>query len=145
VKFWDASAIVPLCLEEPSTPTLSVMTNEDSSLVVWWATRSECVGAFVRRLRGGTLDAAGESRARSFLARAASSWLEVEPSEDLRSSAERVLAVHPLRTADAFQLAAALHWCQGRPANQGFVSLDNRLRRAANAEGFAVLPTRAVG
>ena len=47
---------------------------------------------------------------------------------------------HPLKTADALQLAAALRWCEGDTMNASFVCLDNRLRGAALDEGFNVLP-----
>jgi hypothetical protein len=67
-------------------------------------------------------------------------WTEVQPSEILRGTAERLLAVHVLRAADSFQLAAALHWCQRQPANKELVSFDSRLRDAAYKEGFTILP-----
>ena len=43
-----------------------------------------------------------------------------------------------LRAADAFQLAAALVWCKERPNRRLFVSFDNALADAAEAEGFDV-------
>jgi len=45
-----------------------------------------------------------------------------------------------LRVADALQLAAALVSSEVTPRGDGFVTLDDRLRTAARAEGFAVLP-----
>ncbi len=47
---------------------------------------------------------------------------------------------HPLSAADALQLAAGLLWADGRPAHHDFVCLDQRLREAAQREGFRVLP-----
>ena len=64
----------------------------------------------------------------------------VSPSDELRRRAARLLAVHPLRAADALQLAAALLWCEEQPHAEGFVSLDVKLRDAALKEGFTVLP-----
>ena len=64
----------------------------------------------------------------------------VAPTLPLRERAGRLLASHPLRAADALQLAAALVWCDERPADEGFVCLDQRLRDSARREGFAVLP-----
>jgi hypothetical protein len=37
VKFWDTSAVVPLCVIEPSTGTVKSILTRDSSIVVWWA------------------------------------------------------------------------------------------------------------
>ena len=64
----------------------------------------------------------------------------VSPSDELRRRAARLLAVHPLRAADALQLAAALLWCEEQPHAEGFVSLGVKLRDAALKEGFTVLP-----
>ena len=67
-------------------------------------------------------------------------WSEVQPSELLRGTTERLLAVHALRAADALQLAAALQWCQRQPVDRHLVSFDTRLRDAAYKEGFTILP-----
>src|SRR3712207_4487997 len=105
-------------------------------MVVWWTTRVECVSALVRRSREGLMGAEGEEQTRTVLRSLADNWLEVQPTVRLRSLAERILAVHPLKAADALQLAAALRWCEGEPEGRGFVCLDDRLREAARKEGF---------
>jgi hypothetical protein len=61
-------------------------------------------------MREGDLAPAGYRAARRVLAAVAETWVELLPSEAVRASAERLLAVHPLRAADAFQLGAALAW-----------------------------------
>lgn len=122
------------------TAVVRRLVEEDSSLVVWWGTRTEFVSALARRRREGSLPSATERRARDMLAELSKAWSEILPNEALRSRAERLLAVHPLRAADAFQLASALLWCQGETRDQGLVSFDDRLRDAAQREGFLVLP-----
>lgn len=59
---------------------------------------------------------------------------------EVRNQAIRLLGLHPLRAADALQLAAALVWADRRPRGHPFVCLDAGLREAAHAEGFSVLP-----
>lgn len=60
--------------------------------------------------------------------------------EQLKDLAKRLLRVHPLRTADALQLAAALVYrAEGSPLD--FVCLDERLCSAAEREGFIVIGT----
>ena len=56
MRFWDASAVVPLLVREPSTDALLELLREDDQIMVWWGTRVECVGALVRRFRPGGLD-----------------------------------------------------------------------------------------
>jgi hypothetical protein len=46
--------------------------------------------------------------------------------------------VHPLRAADALQLAAAVIAAERRPASLEVVTLDDRLASAARKEGFVV-------
>ena len=142
MKFRDTSAIVPLCVVEPASPAVKSILSTDPSIVVWWATRSECVSALMRQRREGGLSLQGERQARRLLRLLAGAWSEVRPSELLRSTAERLLAAHPLRAADAFQLAAALQWCQRRTADGELVTFDLRRREAAREEGFTILPSK---
>lgn len=138
--FWDSSAIVPLCVSEPATSKIKSILAKDPLTVVWWATRTECISALLRQTREGSLTSAGERQARELLEALASAWIEIQPTGNLRGTAERLLAVHPLRAADAFQLAAALQWCRGQTAGMSIVSFDDRLRNAAHKEGFNLLP-----
>lgn len=64
------------------------------------------------------------------------SWFEVQPGDAIREQALRLLRVHPLRAADALQLAAALEWA-GTPTRAAFMTFDERLRSAAHREGFS--------
>ena len=43
-------------------------------------------------------------------------WHQVDPSDAIREAAVRFLRVHPLRAADALQLAAAFVVAERRPA-----------------------------
>lgn len=109
-------------------------------MYVWWGTRTECLSALVRRARekGSMSDDIGFSRL--VLISLAQTWTELGPSESIRDRADLLLEVHALKAADAFQLAAALEWGQGFIPDREFVSLDRRLRDAANREGFLVVP-----
>ena len=140
MKFWDTSGVVSLCVIEPVSQFTKEILKADEAMVVWWATRIECISAFVRQRRERILDPEGEEQARTILKRLSETWTEVHPTQNVRETAERLLAVHPLRTADALQLAAALEWCRGRPRETGIVSFDLRLRDAARKEGFSILP-----
>ena len=140
MRFWDSSAVVPLCVAEPRSANARVLLERDPAVAVWWATRTECLSALTRRMREGELAPAGYRAARRVLAALAETWVELLPSEAVRATAERLLAVHALRAADAFQLGAALAWCAGRPPGHSIVTLDSRLRDAASREGFDALP-----
>lgn len=140
MKFWDASAIIPLCLLESQTALLKEITEEDGAIVAWWATPVEVCSAFARLRREGTLTQPAESQARQVLASLVMEWTELAPSRKVRETAERALLLHPLRAADSLQLAAALVWAQGHAPGHQLVCLDRRLQEAAHREGFQVLP-----
>ena len=65
-------------------------------------------------------------------------WIEVQPTESVRDLAEALVQRHPLRAADAMQLAAALIWSNRQTRNRAFVCFDGRLAEAAVKEGFTV-------
>jgi predicted nucleic acid-binding protein len=140
VRFWDSSAIVPLLIEEPETARARQVAEEDPAIAVWWATRTECVSALARLRRDEKMDAGDEARTRRLLFQLSAEWTEIAPGKRLRDRAERLLSVHALRAADAFQLAAALLWSRGKTTGREFVSFDDRLREAAVREGFDMLP-----
>ncbi len=139
MRFWDSSAIVPLCVGEGVSGWAARILRADQSIVVWWGTILECVSAFARRRREGVLDAEGEASAQTVLAGLATSWTEVSPSSPVRDTAERLLAVHPLRSLDALQLAAGLVWAGGNAKGHHFVCLDRNLAAAARKEGFILV------
>lgn len=109
-------------------------------MAVFYATEIECVSAFSRRLREGSMSQSSFDGAIDILIVLLEHWMEILPTHDLRLDAEALLTLHPLKTADALQLAAALLWCEGETEGREFVSLDDRLREAAGNEGFIVLP-----
>lgn len=137
--FWDTSAILPLLVAEPRSPTVLALLQDRPGMVVWWGTRVEACSAIARRERHGGLTAAHASAARAFLTDLTAEWDEILPIEDVRDAASRLLRVHPLRAADALQLGAALVWADRRPTGRPFVTLDERLADAARREGFDLL------
>ena len=139
MKFWDASAIVPLLVAESTTRSLQALANRDSDLLVWWGSQVECASALARLERGALLDVKGAASAFDRLKQLANGWHEIEPSEIVRENALRFLRVHPLRAADALQLAAAFLAAERRPSTLEVVTLDERLADAARKEGFELI------
>lgn len=138
MRFWDASALVPLCVEQPLSARARRLLGEDPDMAVWWSTPLECASAVARLRREAILTEAVERDALATLELLWSGWHEILPGDALRAQALRVLRTHPLRAADALQLAAALEW-SGTPSSGTVVSFDERLGAAAAREGFAVV------
>ncbi len=139
--FWDASAIIPLCIDEPQSKAVKGILKKDTSMAVWWGSIVECHSAIARLRRDKVIKNAEEDQARHILAILTDAWTEIEPSRDIRDTASRLMLLHPLRAADSLQLAAALVWAGRAPKGHGFVCLDNRLRDAARKEGFILMPS----
>lgn len=138
MRFWDASAVVPLLVEEPHSEVMRAESAEHPELVVWWGTVVECASAIGRRERTGALEHSGATEALATLDRLSREWREVSPTSALRDDARRLVRIHDVRAADAFQLAAARIAADGDPSALPFVSLDERLSLAASREGFPV-------
>jgi len=138
VRFWDSSALIPLCLTQPLTERARSLFDEDPEIVVWWGSPVECASAFARLRHEGVLTSGAEEAARSILTVLRDAWYEVQPGDGLRAQALRLLRLHPLRAADSLQLAAGLEWAGVPPAGE-FVTFDERLKAAARLEGFTTL------
>jgi len=103
----------------------------------------ECVSALARLEREAALDPQGVMLSIERLRQLAAGWHEVDPMDIVRETATRLLRVHPLRAADALQLAAAFIAAEQRPASLEMITLDDRLANAARKEGFAVIDITA--
>jgi uncharacterized protein len=140
MRFWDASALLPLLIEEDRTEATKFLYDEDRLQVVWCLTEVEVASALARRSREG-LRPAGLENARLQLKWLADRWTETSSLPLVRARALRVVNTHSLRAADALQLSAALVAADDRPDALPFVCLNDRLRDAARREGFSVLPS----
>jgi len=138
MRFWDTSALVPLLAEEPATPSVQRLYSERRA-VVWWATGVECASAIARLEREGALTGSQAIESFGRLDALVASWIEIEAGDEVREIARRMLRVHPLRAADALQLAAAFLASERRPATLPVVTLDDRLSAAAAREGFPLV------
>jgi len=140
LRFWDSSAIVPLILSDATSRPLKQLVEPGGLMMVWWGTPVEVVSAVARRVREGVLDPNLITESRTRLAGLAEVWQEIEPSDQLRSLAERAVRLHALRAGDALQLAAASIVSEGQHGSIEVITLDRRLRNAAERESFVVLP-----
>ena len=140
MRFWDSSAIIPLLVTEPQTRLVRDIYGSRPGMLVWWATEVECASAIARRERDGSLPSAPARQALARLDLLKKEWHEIQPTDRARGIGRRLLRVHPLRAADALQLAAAALASEGEPSSLEIVTLDERLLEAAQKEGFTAIP-----
>lgn len=139
MRFWDASALIPLLVQEASTESLARIYLEDRSITVWWSSAVECASSIARLERQGLMPGAEALNAAQRLQTLRTIWKEISPSDLMRDQAMRLLRLHPLRAGDALQLAAAWVASEQRPVSMEFVCLDQRLAKAALLEGFKII------
>ena len=139
MKYWDSSSIVPLLVDEVTSESKRRIHREDPSIVTWWGTVVECESALSRLERDVRSTGAIPPDARARLASLADSWTEIGADIRVRNRALRLLRTHPLRSADALQLAAALVAVSEHSAAIEFVCGDERLAEAARLEGFVTI------
>ena len=140
MRYWDASALVPLVISEPSSETVRAWLSDDERIVTWAWTRVEITSAVERRARQGLLSRAQRRDALGRFEALAETWDEVTDVLAVRSRAIPLLARHPLRAADAAQLAAALLVSEQVVDGFAFVCLDETLASAAEREGLRAHP-----
>jgi predicted nucleic acid-binding protein len=139
VRFWDTSALAPLFVDDHGTEAVTALLSHDPAVVVWTFTSVELVSMVARMRRTSTGADDLLMAARSEVLRQWPGWREVSDVEPVRLRALRLVGVHPLKAADALQLAAAMHASGDRPELLPFVTLDRQLATAAELEGFRVM------
>ncbi len=136
VTYWDTSALIPLLLQEATTPFYRKLAQE-SEILTWWGAPVECASGIERRARE---DEMRENVAAAYrnLNELIAGWKEIHPSEPLRRSAIRLLRAHRLRAGDALHLAAATIASDFAPSTVRFLTEDVRLKDVAEREGFVI-------
>jgi predicted nucleic acid-binding protein len=136
--FWDASALVPLCVNEAASRHARTCLRNFTP-VVWWGSLVEIQSGICRLNREKKLTDAAKQGASARLRMLGDGWKEILPIDQVRELAVQLLEKYALRSADSMQLAASLIWCEERPAKRTFICGDLRLSEAAGQAGFSVI------
>ena len=139
MRFWDSSALGAFFIPEAATGEVRKWFQSDPEVIVWLMTRVELRSAIARRLREQPELSEKLQIVWEQVVSASGLWFTLAKVEEVCAAAERLLMIHPLRAADALQLAAAIVAADGEPESLEFVTLDRRLAEAARREGFPVL------
>jgi predicted nucleic acid-binding protein len=135
--FWDTSALVPLCVRQSMT-NRAIELYKVHDAAVWWAAPVEIASALARLVRMKLLDSGDWARARKLARKLSDTCSTIQSSDTLRVKAAQLVENYDLRAADAFQLAAALVWCEDAPQGRVFFATDRKLKEAALLRGFDV-------
>jgi len=140
MRFWDSSAIIPLIVREAQSEYCIQAYRADRDMLVWTLSKVEIFSALCRRWRDDALgpdsfDAASR-RMNTFF----ETIYEVSAIQRVKDRAIRLLRIHPLRAADALQLAAVMVATEENAQRLPVMCFDDRLTAAARLEGFEVNP-----
>jgi uncharacterized protein len=144
IYYLDASALVKRYVNEAGSVWLrSLLSSPQADF--WFTSRMtiiEVISAFARRVREGALTTEEfAAAANAFRGDCLHDYKIMPPTVEIVDLACALLQRHPLRAYDATHLASALN-AQQFLATEGqwplvFLSADDRLTGAANAEGLA--------
>jgi predicted nucleic acid-binding protein len=137
--FFDTSALVPLCVTEAASESARQSYRRFTSHIVAWTALIEATSALQRARRLGGLNDLSTRRGLDRLVQIERRWMEILPTDRVRSIALDVLRAYDLRAADAIQLASALVWCKEKPRHRPLVCFDQRLAASASTAGFDVI------
>lgn len=135
--FWDASALVPLFIEEAASRDARSRLKRYQP-VVWWGSLIEVQSAISRLHRQREITGDQKLGALARVQLLSQAWSEILPSDEVRALGLQLVDSYPLRASDGLQLAASLVWCKKRPASRDFICGDLRLSEAAREAGFSV-------
>ncbi len=139
IAFWDSSAIIPLFCNQVASPELRRIGRKFSELAIWWGSHVEIYSGINRLLREGAISEVQSKASLAKWSRIYSMSRIVQPNDKVLQLATKLTCDHEIRALDAFQLAAALVWCQEKPRNRLFVCADKKLSLSAKYAGFDVV------
>ena len=138
MRYWDASALVPLIVSQSDSRLAREWLAEDDHIVTWVWTRAEIVSAIERLTREGKISRWQRRATLDAFHGLADRWDEVTDILAVRSRALRLLGRHPLRAVDAGQLGAATLIQEQGAGQLSFMCFDRRLALAAEQEGLRI-------
>ncbi len=137
MRFFDASALVKRYVKEGGSDRVLAWLAERRAAAARFS-EAEIASALVRRCREGAFAIAQRDRALARLRQDFRSLVLVETTAAVVERAVSLLVRHPLRAADALQLASGLELRDGLDRPIDFVAFDECLLAAARGEGFPV-------
>jgi uncharacterized protein len=122
MSFWDSSALVPLCTNEPRSISAGKLWKQFPQRFVWWETSVEICSALARLEREKIITPQKRLSAEKRLKVLEKVWTEIQPAARIKELARTFPAQHKMKAADSLQLAAALVWCNEQPKGRAFIN-----------------------
>ena len=138
----ESSAVLAWLLEQDSGELVADSLAHAELVVASDLTLIECDRVLIRAVVLGELDEADADDRQARLNAVATQWTLLGLGDEIMERARRPFPTEPIRTLDAIHLASALIGRKAIP-ELAMLSLDTRVRRAANRLGFPLVPSDA--
>jgi predicted nucleic acid-binding protein len=135
----ESSAVLAWLLGEDAAPRVRELLSQAETVIASDLTLLECDRVLIRAVVLGEVDEAAAADRRAHLNAAAAHWHILRLSAEIVDRARQPFPAEPIRTLDAIHLASALAARAG-VAGVELLSLDERVRRAAQQLGFRLQP-----
>jgi predicted nucleic acid-binding protein len=135
----ESSAVLTWLLDEESGATVRNLLAAETLIIASDLTLIECDRVLHRAVALGELAEADAADRRAHLATVSAHWTLLRISAEVVERARQPFPGAPLRTLDAIHLASLL-FVRSAIAGLSLLSLDARVRRAAELSGIEVLP-----
>ena len=139
ILYAESSAVLAWLVGQDAGRSVRDELSQASLVLVSELTGVECRRAISRWVALGQVSEEGAAAWRFRLARSAARWTVVAIAGQVLDRAVMPFPAEPVRTLDAIHIATALVVRVVQP-DLAMLSLDARVRRNADALGFAVLP-----
>ncbi len=139
ILYAESSAVLSWLLGEPPGPQIRRALEDTDFVVTSDLTLIECDRAFHRARSLGELSADMLAEMRGELRRTAAGWTLLRLSDEIVERARGPFPEEPIRSLDAIHLASALA-VAGLSPETAILTLDERVRRCAQALGLRLLP-----
>ena len=136
----ESSAVLAWLLEQHAGELVADKLAQAELIVASDLTLIECDRVLIRAVLSDELDEADADDRQARLNAVATRWTLLGLDDEIVERARRPFPAEPIRTLDAIHLATALIGRKAIP-ELAMLSLDPRVRRAANRLGFPLVPT----
>ncbi len=129
--FFDSSAFAKRYVEEPGSQVVDSLCQEATEVALSVLCIPEIISALNRRVRERLLTEREYREVKQYLSQDIRDAVIVNLVPQVVSTCTKILETHPVRAADALQIACALEW-----GTELFVSADKRQISAAKKSGL---------
>ena len=136
----ESSAVLAWLLEQDSGELVADSLAHAELVVASDLTLIECDRVLIRAVVLDELDEADADDRQARLNAVATQWTLLGLGDEIMERARRPFPAEPIPTLDAIHLASALIGRKAIP-ELAMLSLDTRVRRAANRLGFPLVPS----